>query len=671
VPPPVPPGAAARPKAAIGKVRVSGPRIDPTDILSEWPRDPAPPKGTPDEKIEYFRERLRARDAFLAKVRDALSALKAQMAELAGERDGLEDSLASERARVEELAHRLQEAGQDGAALAAQLAELRSKLEENESTRGSLSDVLNETMQQHEAAEQAWSARVGAAEEARARVEAELAEATESHVRAVASLEADRADERARLEGARAEAEAAAQAALSHAEEQRQADREGAAARLEAAQARIDEVTAERDGLEGERARLAALLAERDQALADQEARATEELQEARAEAEALRAQAEEGQAQLQLAAGERDDLQARVAALETDGQRAAEARQQLEEMLRQARAETLAHEEKSIAVEHAFQVKEAELVAAENRVNDLAQALDDGRASAEGARGELARLESGRAEAERRAAEAMAARDQLVREMEATRRAGEADRDRLKRLEGEVQRLAKLEPVAEEAARLRKEVGSLRDMVQHRTQAAESASRAAQTAAAERAKVEERLAVEAGKLQGGVSRLDADLTAARRRLAEVEAERNARTAELARAKAELDRLQGEVGRLGASADARQKAASAEAGGLEQRHQAEVARLKAAMVDLEKHLEVRARGELAAKKRVQELEKAAAVPRAAVDPAEVARLKEALQKVAGDVEELRSENDFLNGEVARYVQKNKDLLAQITSLKEE
>ena len=34
------------------------------------------------------------------------------------------------------------------------------------------------------------------------------------------------------------------------------------------------------------------------------------------------------------------------------------------------------------------------------------------------------------------------------------------------------------------------------------------------------------------------------------------------------------------------------------------------------------------------------------------------------------MEELRGENDFLNGEVARYVQKNKDLPAQIASLKE-
>jgi regulator of replication initiation timing len=74
---------------------------------------------------------------------------------------------------------------------------------------------------------------------------------------------------------------------------------------------------------------------------------------------------------------------------------------------------------------------------------------------------------------------------------------------------------------------------------------------------------------------------------------------------------------------------------------------------------------------MAARKRVQELERAAAAPRpAAADPAEIARLKQALQKLAEEEEELRGENDFLNGEVARYVQKNKDLATQLASLKE-
>jgi hypothetical protein len=38
--------------------------------------------------------------------------------------------------------------------------------------------------------------------------------------------------------------------------------------------------------------------------------------------------------------------------------------------------------------------------------------------------------------------------------------------------------------------------------------------------------------------------------------------------------------------------------------------------------------------------------------------------------VREDVEELRGENEFLNGEVARYQQKNRELTAAIASLKE-
>jgi ParB family chromosome partitioning protein len=48
--------------------------------LADWPRDPTPPKGTPDEKLEYFRDRLRARDTFLARVREAITQQKAELA---------------------------------------------------------------------------------------------------------------------------------------------------------------------------------------------------------------------------------------------------------------------------------------------------------------------------------------------------------------------------------------------------------------------------------------------------------------------------------------------------------------------------------------------------------------------------------------------------------------
>jgi predicted RNase H-like nuclease (RuvC/YqgF family) len=70
---------------------------------------------------------------------------------------------------------------------------------------------------------------------------------------------------------------------------------------------------------------------------------------------------------------------------------------------------------------------------------------------------------------------------------------------------------------------------------------------------------------------------------------------------------------------------------------------------------------------------VQDLEKAAAArpaAPAAADPAEIVKLKALLEKVRDEIEELRGENDFLNGEVARSVQKNKELAAQIASLKE-
>jgi chromosome segregation ATPase len=141
--------------------------------------------------------------------------------------------------------------------------------------------------------------------------------------------------------------------------------------------------------------------------------------------------------------------------------------------------------------------------------------------------------------------------------------------------------------------------------------------------------------------------------------------------ADLGKARAEVERARAEAARAAATVEAHRKNAATEAGDAEQRHQAEVARLKAAMVDLEKHLETRARNEMGARKRVQELEKLVAAPRPpAADPADLARLKAALAKLTEDVEEMKSENDFLNGEVARYVAKNKDLAAQVASLKE-
>src|SRR6266545_102494 len=220
VPPPMPPHRTQ----TLGRVKPAAPARDPFLVMDEWPRDPAPPKGTPDEKLEYFRDRLRARDGFLAKVRDAMGELKATHAQLGGERDLLQKDLEQERARALELEARLQEAGQDAAAQVARIDDLRRQLEESETTRQSLSDVLSETMQQNEASEQQWSTRIAEADADRARLETELAE---------------QADARARAEAARAELEEAHARALASEREAREEERTDTTAKLQLAEERI------------------------------------------------------------------------------------------------------------------------------------------------------------------------------------------------------------------------------------------------------------------------------------------------------------------------------------------------------------------------------------------------------------------------------------------------
>jgi DNA-binding response OmpR family regulator/chromosome segregation ATPase len=665
-PPPVPPPVPQRP-VALGRVKTLSSGRDPFAVMDEWPRDPAPPKGTPEEKLEYFRERLRARDAFLAKVRDAMAEAKAFQAELSGERDLLHHDLEQERERALGLEGRLQEASQDAAAQAARIEDLRRQLEESETTRQSLSDVLNETMQQSEAAEQQWSSRVAETEAERARVEAKLAEEGEAHAKAVAALEAERADERARAEAARVEAEEAHAKALAAERESREQERTEATGRQQLAEERITSLGVERDRLQADLARQAE---EHDAAIAGLEEEAGVRSRAAEEERSALRAQVEEATGRADSVEAELREAHAKIATLEEnareDAATVAEEKAALEGRLRQAKAETKAYEEKALAVEHAFQAKAAELVAAEQRIADLGAALDEGRATAEGTRGELARVEAARAEIDRRLAQLAAEKDQLGREVLAARRETEnvgvqlrAEHDRNDQLGAEVERLKKLEPVAEEAARLRKDTALLKEMVQQRTAAAESAARAAQAAAAERARLEERLGVEGGRLQAHVARLEQELAQARRRIQDLEREAVTRENAL---KAALQETED-----------RRKLVAAAAADVEARHTAEVGRLKSAMVELERHLEARARAELQMKKRLQDLERAAqARPAAAgaVDPALVQQLKAKLDKLAGELEEMRGENDFLNGEVARYVQKNKDLAAQLAGMRE-
>jgi chromosome segregation ATPase len=101
----------------------------------------------------------------------------------------------------------------------------------------------------------------------------------------------------------------------------------------------------------------------------------------------------------------------------------------------------------------------------------------------------------------------------------------------------------------------------------------------------------------------------------------------------------------------------------------EQRHAADMQRLKATAAELERHLEGRARVEQQLKRRIGELEAAArnkaAAPPAEVEGAVLTALRTRLAELEGELSDLRDENEFLNGEVARYTQKNRDLTAKL------
>jgi chromosome segregation ATPase len=251
-----------------------------------------------------------------------------------------------------------------------------------------------------------------------------------------------------------------------------------------------------------------------------------------------------------------------------------------------------------------------------------------------------------------RRLTQAAAERDGLARQVEAERRAREEAQDSLSRTEKEAARSRELEAQATDAVRLRRELGHAQELLQQRTHQVESASRSAHDAAAERERVRERLEVDNAKLNDDLAKARQEVSAQKRRIAELEQTREARDSE--------------VRKHATEADAQRKARAEDSVELEKRHLAEVARLKGALVDMERRLEGLARAEAQAKRRVTELEKRAP-GRGSGD--ELGRLQERVKGLETEIEDLRGENDFLNGEVARYHQRNKELAAQLEGKK--
>ncbi|HTT69818.1 MAG TPA: response regulator, partial [Anaeromyxobacteraceae bacterium] len=261
---------------------------------------------------------------------------------------------------------------------------------------------------------------------------------------------------------------------------------------------------------------------------------------------------------------------------------------------------------------------------------------------------GEVSRLQAALSDAARREAVLLAERDELGQKLSGELRSLEQARARASALDAEVQRLSQLEPQAAETPRLRRELAHAHEVLQQRTQQAEAAARAAHLATTERERVKEQAAVELQARASEVARSGSELQAARRRLADLEAERAAREGQIAR-------LQGEI-------EAGRRSAAEQSVEAERRSGAEVERLKAALVDLERRLESSARAEAQARRRLTEADRERAEQVAL--RAQQTAAEKVLDELREELEDLKRENDFLNAEVARYHQKNKELLAQ-------
>jgi CheY-like chemotaxis protein len=572
-----------------------------TDPFADWPRDPAPPKGTPEEKLEFFRERMRVKDTFLARVRDVFASLQSEVS-------GLRDEVATHSAAAAAEADRRAQVEAMLAEQTPRLAALEQKLAEAETTRQSLSEVLNESIQNHEEAQQQWSRRLAAADDERSKLETQLREAQEEHGRTLEAQAADRATEREELT------------------------------------AQLGELTAERDDLELEKKRLYSQI--------DHIREAHEQnLGEVQQELESTRTALDEARGRAQAFAGELAEV--RTAAESTSAELALqqEARAGLEQQVKQARAEANAYNEKALAAEHAYHARTQELEAARKRIQELATALDEGRASVQGVQGEVARLQEELAAGTQRMSQLASERDQLAKQVDVEHRTAASARSTVERLEAEVARLAKLEPLAEEITKVRRELAHAQESMQQRTQQAQSAARTAHELAAERERLKEKHEVELTNVTSEVSRRDSELSALRRRVAELETNHVSQGAESQK--------------LAATLDAIKRSHAEERAENDRRNGAEATRLKQALVDMEKHLETRARNEAMLKKRISELERSPAASATSASPDALAQL----QKVTDELEELRGENEFLNSEVARYHQKNKDLQAQLPSRK--
>ncbi len=357
LPPPLPPAVGGPPP-----LRKAG-RTDP---FADLPAEPRLPMGaSPEDKVQFFRERLKARDDLIARVRDVhqalrndheeserdLAAARRELDERQRARDQAEQALTELRAEHARVSHDLDSAQTELSLGAHETATLRQDAEERAQ---SLSQLLNEAMQEREEENKEWSAKLADGERKLSLLQEEvdhLASELEARGQELATVQGGAGDLQAAMEEVRQRAQEDS-AVLGEKLAQLQAENEALASDL----------TAQRASLEIKEADLAAAGA-RAAAVAHAVTEAQEAVQAVREEWQAERQSWEEKEREAQAA---QESLEQRIA--EADA-RQAELRGELE-AVQEAELQTAGAESRLVELE-------AELSSRVDEVNGLRSELE------------------------------------------------------------------------------------------------------------------------------------------------------------------------------------------------------------------------------------------------------------------------------------------------------
>jgi CheY-like chemotaxis protein len=380
MPPPLP-GAAPPP---LRPVKI----VDPFEDLPAEPRLPL--GASPDDKVAFFRERLKAKDELLGKVRQSFQMLKddvvARDREGAALRKGLEELRAVRTEREAQLAATQRESARLAEALDEAQSQVTQKTHESRQTQQeaeeraqSLSELLNATLQEREQSEKQWGAKLAEAERKVALLQEEVdhlaAESEGSQMREKAQMEALSQLQDA-LQAARGDSQREG-AAVAELLAQREQERDAVVAELEATRR---EVAAKGEEIQAEQARAAAVATDLED-LAQQFASLSREKESAQEETTSRLADLSAQLAELQ---SHNEELAGRVAESEA---KQAELRGELE-ALQQGSVE--AHDQLG-AAEGRHAELEAELQSRTEEAGGLRSALETVRADWEAMQDDLA----------------------------------------------------------------------------------------------------------------------------------------------------------------------------------------------------------------------------------------------------------------------------------------